>query len=233
MGAPHNPERYGETWPQYKIDATLWGIEDLKPHVIVSGGYAWHFMSPDGHVEYKHAHDHKDVDLYLPKESIATVMGLLPCMGFLKVPTKYDGPNFRRYEQVVEDGTNPPFRITLDLFDGDFPFLVTPSGWKVIRPDVLLTFYKTHHSSDSCWAVQSATKLLANGETPENMVSRGELLACPDLPVYLCHKCGWSGQFPVKREKPKVQLCPKCPYLVTELGLPSYTPKAKWGEKHA
>jgi len=228
MSAPHNPERYGETWPQYKIDWTLAAIEPLQPYVVVSGGYAWHFMSPEGHPEYKHAHDHKDVDLYLPKANIATVMGMLSGMGFEKVRTKYDdNPDFRRYEMVMDDGSNRPFRITLDLFDGDVESIETPSGWRVVRPDVLLTFYKTHHSSGSCWAVQSASILLDKGEAPENLVGRGYLIACPDLPTYHCTKCGWSGQFPLDHPKglPEHMIgnfCPECPYYVKEMGKPTY-----------
>ena len=228
MSAPHNPERYGELWPQHRIDWALVAIEPLQPYVIVSGGYAWHFMCPEGHTEYKHGHDHKDVDLYLPKQHIATVMGMLPAMGFEKVSTKYDGPGFRRYEMVVEEDGHPAFRITLDLFDGDVESLVTPSGWQVVRPDVLLTFYKTHHSSHYCWAVQSATRLLENGEPPEKLIGRGDLNACPDLVVYSCTKCGWSGQFPDTHSKDmpgipaKGTFCPECPYTVKAVDKPSY-----------
>jgi hypothetical protein len=232
MSAPHNPDRYGEIWPQHRIDWALAAIEPLMPHVVVSGGYAWHFMSPEGHAEYKHAHDHKDVDLYLPKTSIATVMGMLPGLGFEKVRTKYDGPEFRRYEQVIEDEDYSAFRITLDLFDGDVDSVVTPSGWRVVRPDILLTYYKTHHSSHYCWAVQSATKLLENGETPENLIGRGDLLACPDLPVFFCTKCGWSGQFPLDHLFTKGgKFCPECPYMVGEGGKPSYKPLAEMEEE--
>jgi len=231
MPDPHNTDRYGELWPQHKIDWTLLAIEPLKPYVVLSGGFAWHFLSPEGHSEYKHAHDHKDVDIYIPKRNIATVMGMLPGLGFRKVNTQHDGPDFRRYEDEVEDGDHPPFRITLDLFDGDVESIETPSGWKVVRPDVLLSFYKTHHTSVYCWAVQSATRLFANGEVPENLVGNGALMACPDLDVFICTKCGWGGQFPFSVSiwdlldgASKAPICNGCrKYVVLNLGKPSYT----------
>ncbi|MEP1487912.1 MAG: hypothetical protein ABJK28_05760 [Algibacter sp.] len=63
MGANHNIKRYGEQWPDYRIKQGLDILEQLKQFVILSGGWAWHFMSPTNHIEYKHAHDHKDIDI--------------------------------------------------------------------------------------------------------------------------------------------------------------------------
>jgi len=225
MGDPPNPERYGELWPQHRIDWALAAIEPLQPLVVLSGGFAWHFLSPEGHIEYKHAHDHKDVDIYIPKANIGTVMGMLPGMGFEKVRTKYDSADFRRYEMIVEDGDIPPFRVTLDLFDGDVETLETPSGWKVVRPDILVSYYKTHHSSQYCWAVQATQKLLENGETPENLINRRAFTQCPELDVFFCTKCGWFTQFPEKLgfTSRKMPLCPGCKkYVPQNLGKPVY-----------
>lgn len=77
MAAPRNPSRYGETWPQHRIDACLAEMESVHPWVILSGGWAWHFMSPVGHTELKHAHDHKDIDLFVPPGNVATVVSTL------------------------------------------------------------------------------------------------------------------------------------------------------------
>lgn len=171
MGDPHNPDRYGETWPQYKIDACLLALHPLKNLVVLSGGWAWHFMAPKGHTEFKHAHDHKDIDLMVPPRTVSSTMAALRDAGFEKVPTKYDRlpseEDFRRYEKVEDDGVHPPFRITIDFFVKDVPVLQCPGGWLVVRPDVLVGYYSSIHSSTSCWAVQAAQKLLEAGVKPE------------------------------------------------------------------
>jgi len=179
MGDPHNPERYGETWPQYKIDITLTEILPLKPFVTISGGWAWHFMCPEDHAEFKHSHDHKDVDIYVPPPNVGTVVGMLKGMGFEKVTTKYDGiksaDDFRRYEKVIEDGEHKPFRITIDFFVGDFPVRVI-DGWMVIQPDILLAFYTAgHHGSSQSWCVQLARLLLANDDDPVRHPAMGRI----------------------------------------------------------
>jgi len=64
-------------WPQSRIATCLEELEIIKHFIILSGGWAWHFMSPVGHVEYKHAHDHKDIDLFVSPENVATVVSPL------------------------------------------------------------------------------------------------------------------------------------------------------------
>lgn len=183
MSDPHNPARYGETWPQYKLDACLEALRPLKHLVVLSGGWAWHFLSPKGHTEYKHAHDHKDIDLMVPPRTVSSTMTVLREAGFGKVATKYDRlpsiEDFRRYErsEVVEG--QAPFRITIDFFVKDVPSLQTPSGWLVVRPDVLVGYYASIHSSTSCWAVLAAQRLLAAGTPPEALVGHQSLLEAP------------------------------------------------------
>jgi hypothetical protein len=176
---PHNPERYGETWPQYKIDAYLEEMEDLRPFVVLSGGWAWHFMSPPGHVELKHAHDHKDLDIHVPPRKVGLVVGMLKHAGFEKVRTRYDKlpseEDFRRYEKVIDDGEHDPFRLTVDFFVKDVPEREI-EGWRIVEPATLLTFYSTIHSSGSCFAVQAASKLLERGIDP---LGREELVEIP------------------------------------------------------
>lgn len=180
MADQHNPSRYGEVWPQYKIDAYLEVLRKLKHHVVFSGGWAWHFMSPPGHVELKHAHDHKDVDLMVPPRTVSTVMQVLHELGFVKVSTRFDklpsAEEFRRYERVDTVEGHEPFRITIDFFVKDVPMLQCPGGWLVVDPATLVTFYKTIHSSRSCFAVQAATKILARGE---DVLGRRELVEIP------------------------------------------------------
>ena len=204
MADPHNPARYGEVWTQHRIDAWKTILEALKPFVVFSGGWAWHFLSPPAHMEYKHAHDHKDCDLMVPPRTVATVMGILQSLGFKKVATKYDrlpsDEDFRRYEKVVtrhichgnvsesphecfclpsDDCTKDTFRLTIDFFVKDVPALQTPGGWLVVRPDVLVGFYSTIHSSQSCWAVVNAKTLLDRGRDPGDIIENPRLLEVP------------------------------------------------------
>jgi hypothetical protein len=168
MSAPHNKERYGELWPQWRVDIGLQTLEQLKDLVVISGGWAWHFMSPAGHPEYKHAHDHKDLDLFVLPANVSAVMVRLQEMGFLPAWTRYDRldskEDFRRYEKTVpvEDKTT---RITIDFFVRDVPS-IERHGFRVVPPATLLTFYQNIHSSDKCFAVKAAHRLIAQGKEP-------------------------------------------------------------------
>jgi hypothetical protein len=181
MGARHNPARYGETWPQHRIDVCLAELEVIRPFVIVSGGWAWHFMSPKGHVELKHAHDHKDIDIFVAPRDVAEVVGILQTRGFEKVWTRYDrlpsNEDFRRYEKSVEHSDARPVRATIDFFVRNDVPCRSIDGWNVVEPQYLLSLYSDIHSSDKCFAVQAATKLIAKGIDP---VGRAELLHRPD-----------------------------------------------------
>jgi len=250
MADPHNPDRYGEVWPQHRLDAYLEVCQAIKSLVVFSGGWAWHFLSPAGHVEYKHAHDHKDVDLMVPPRTVASTLDVLQGLGFEKVTTKYDRltskEDFRRYEKVVtlhRHGDQPwgpdqadclfcdlceetSFRITIDFFVKDVPIVQCPGGWLVVRPDELLGYYSTIHSSTSCWAVLAATQLLANGATPEALVGDPRLTACAELDCWFCRKCHWSGQFPIKAGR--LTFCGGCQkYTATNLGKPPFKPQAQ------
>jgi hypothetical protein len=183
MAAPHNKNRYGELWPQVKIKACLSELNAIKLHVIISGGWAWHFMSPVGHAELKHAHDHKDIDIFVPPENVGTVIGILMRNEFKKAPTVYDklqnNSDFRRYEKVVrpEKGDDPlPFRVTIDFFVRKDIEPIEINGWKVVNPKQLLSFYSDIHSSDNCFAVKAASNLLARGISP---IGREELMQIP------------------------------------------------------
>lgn len=90
MGAPHNKKRYGEIWSQDRISLSLLELQFLREFVILSGGWAWHFLSPEGHTEYKHAHDHKDIDVFVNPKHVAEVMYVLQQQNFKKVWTRYD-----------------------------------------------------------------------------------------------------------------------------------------------
>jgi len=180
MGAPHNKKRYGELWPSYRIQYSLQILIPLKDLVILSGGWAWHFLSPIGHTEYKHAHDHKDIDLFVDPKNVAEVMYILLENDFQKVWTRYDklpsDENFRRYEKTVITENEKSVRITIDFFvKPSIPFRKT-KGWMIVEPSYLLGLYSNIHSSDKCWAVQAAIKLLEQKIDP---LDREELVTIP------------------------------------------------------
>ena len=56
MSTPHNAARLGEQWNPERLAVLQAEIEALKDYVTLSGGWAWHYMTPAGHIEYKHAH---------------------------------------------------------------------------------------------------------------------------------------------------------------------------------
>ncbi|TPN86942.1 hypothetical protein [Aquimarina algicola] len=179
MGAPHNIKRYGETWPQYRIEYSLKELELFKNIVVLSGGWAWHFLSPEGHTEYKHAHDHKDIDMFVHPRDVAEVMSIMIQNGYKKVWTRYDTlpstENFRRYEKIITRSDHKSFRITIDFFVREVPYRKV-KGWNIIEPSFLLTLYNNIHSSDKCWAVQAALTLLKKQIDP---LDREELVKIP------------------------------------------------------
>jgi hypothetical protein len=176
MADPHNKKRYGETWDLSEIVCYLGELQTLKDLVIFSGGWAWHFMSPVGHIEYKHAHDHKDVDIFVFPQNITAVIHKLTEQGFIRVATRFDKlPNnsgFRRYEK-----TKNGKKLIVDFFVGRDIQVRDIYGWQVVDPRQLLTFYKTIHSSDNCFAVKAAADLLKYGIDP---VGREELVKIPE-----------------------------------------------------
>lgn len=182
MGAPHNIKRYGEVWPEFRILHGLEILNKLKKKVIISGGWAWHFMSQEGHTEYKHAHDHKDIDVFVTKENAAEAVIILQQEGFQKVWTRYDhlqsDENFRRYEKTIEPENGKSHRVTIDFFERNDLETIEINGFSVVRPELLLTFYRNIHSSDKCWAVMAAKELLQKGIDP---IGHPALSAMPKL----------------------------------------------------
>jgi len=175
MSTPHNPKRYGEKWPQEKIDVCLVELEAIKEFVVLSGGWAWHFMSVFGHTEYKHIHDHKDIDVFVSPTDVWTIIPTLENREFKKVKTKYDKlpskEEFRRYEKTQYTGNGAAIKITIDFFVRDVPFIEV-NGWKLVEPEFLLSLYSNIHSSNNCFAVLTAAKLIEQGINP---IGREEL----------------------------------------------------------
>lgn len=170
MRQEHNIKRYGELWPNYRIELGLEILNKLKQWIVISGGWAWHFMSEENHTEYKHAHDHKDIDIFVHPKNVAQVMRILQEEGFQKVWTRYDhlpsDENFRRYEKTNWLDIGREVRTTIDFFKSSTLKTETINGWQVVAPDMLLSFYSNIHSSNNCWAVKTAVTLVAQGKNP-------------------------------------------------------------------
>ena len=182
MGATHNIKRYGELWPDFRIDLSLEILEKLKSFITISGGWAWHFMSKPNHIEYKHAHDHKDIDIFVHPKNIAKVMCILLEDGFKKVWTRYDHipspEKFRRYEKTDWLVNGKQIRITIDFFESKNIETILVDGWSLVEPKTLLSYYSNIHSSDKCWAVKAAVKLVQQGENPvgNTLLSKNPLI---------------------------------------------------------
>ena len=170
MGANHNINRYGEQWPSYRIEQGLAILNKLKDWAIISGGWAWHFMSVVNHTEYKHAHDHKDIDIFVRPKNVATIMVILQQEGFKKVWTRYDhmssNENFRRYEKIDWLDSGKQIRVTIDFFESATVETIQVNGWTLVEPKTLLSYYSNIHSSDKCWAVKAAIQLVERGINP-------------------------------------------------------------------
>lgn len=163
MAAPHDKARYGEVWKPERVEAVRVEIEAVRPFVVISGGWAWHYMTPP-HAEYKHAHDHKDGDLFIDPEQLRQVMNTLRDRGFEKQGTRFDGvtPNFYRYTK----GQGTEEEVIFDLFVEKAPFVETGAGVRVVEPTFLLSLYGVKHGSEGCFSVQIARRLAAKGESP-------------------------------------------------------------------
>ena len=114
---------------------------------------------------------------------VAEAIARFEARGFGRVWTRYDrlpsAEDFRRYEKVVEVDGKKPVKVVVDFFVQDVPSIVV-NGHRVVEPQTLLSYYGASnggiHSSDKCFAVQAATKLLAKGIDP---VGRSELVTIP------------------------------------------------------
>ncbi len=166
MSAPHNKKRYGETWNPEDLAAVGGEVEAVRDLTVVSGGWAWHFMTTT-HEELKHAHDHKDADLFVDPERVWELMARLTESGFENTWTRFDGhsDDFHRYVKTVEAGCRS-IKVIFDLFTGAVPSVETASGVRVVEPNHLLSLYGVKHSSVECFSVQIAKALIARGIDP-------------------------------------------------------------------
>lgn len=102
MGDPHNPDRYGEMWNPDRWRVLAIEIDAIKEYGALSGGWAWHFMSPP-HQEEKHLHDHRDIDLHVFPDKFAELVVFLEDRGYSRQKTRFDDPSgeFIRYEKHI------------------------------------------------------------------------------------------------------------------------------------
>jgi hypothetical protein len=150
------------TWKQEKLLAQLDTVKELEDKVVISGGLAWHIMSPE-HVEKKTIHDHSDIDLFAIPERSLEVFAKLKEMGFNRYWTKYNTPNFYRYGKTVQKD-NKRVKVLIDLFIETVPFIKV-GEFQIVEPKYLLKLYETTHSSKNCTAVVNAV-LVKKGIDP-------------------------------------------------------------------
>jgi len=176
MSAPHNPARAEELWNETRLAVILDEITAIRDYVVLSGGWAWHFMTPSGHTELKHAHDHKDVDVFVAPAHVGKLIALLKKRGYKKTWTRFDrlpsSQDFTRYTKVVET-KDEAVKVMLDVFVAEVPS-VEAGGFRVVEPKFLLSLYGSKHSSDQCFAVRIASRLLARGIDPIGRAEMGE-----------------------------------------------------------
>lgn len=185
MGAPHNKNRYGEKWDE--IHTAIMALElshlqnSLTDDVVISGGWAWCAMTPE-HVDYKHAHDLKDIDLFVKPDFLGEFVERIRTLEYVRERTKYDRLSpFYRYTKMVRQGIacgldySFPLedkKIILDVFVQEIPSVVVPQGYRIVEPSTLASFYGMHnpdsllHGSGQCWSLARYRKLEALGQSP-------------------------------------------------------------------
>lgn len=168
MGAPHSAKRYGETWSSAELELMQQEIKAVQDLVVILGGWAWHFLSPP-HQELKHAHDHKDADLFVAPAQWE-LMARLTGRGYQRTWTRFDdqGQDFHRYVKRTEEstGSERPLKVIFDVFTQAVPFVITEAGIRVVEPGFLLSLYGVKHGSGACFSVQIAKALIAKGIDP-------------------------------------------------------------------
>lgn len=178
MSAPHNPQRYGETWSPHIVAQYLEVLRYIREFVTISGGWAWHFISPP-HIEYKHLHDHKDLDLFVAPNEFLTLIGKLHELEFSRIKTRFDTNAFQRYVQ---------HKLVIDIFFGcveELRLQRDGEEWSIVEPEYLLSLYKTIHGSSGCIAVVTASELIKKGLEPHKLVNHADLVK---LPVGVAHE---------------------------------------------
>jgi len=179
-----DPARAGDEWDENRIVTVHYELLKLPDYAVLSGGWAWHYMSPP-HRESKLLHDHKDVDILIPVVRAQEFAAFFKSDGYAKIWTKYDrfstsGRPEKKYKEFYRVEKHVPCALTnvkvqIDVFLQDVPFVTVAScNLKVVEPKILLSFYSIKQcTTDDCTAVLGARKLLAKGLNP---IGRRELI---------------------------------------------------------
>lgn len=187
MGAPHNKNRYGEKWDEIHTAVMALELSNLQgvlggstENVIISGGWAWCLMTPK-HLDYKHAHDLKDIDLFVNPLFAGEFVEWLYNLGYSREHTKYDhlSPFYRYAKMVRGKGCKPVSaqqyfekKVILDVFVKEVPSVMLPSGYRVVEPTYLSSLYGKHnpdsllHGSGQCWSLALAKEIMKDGGSP-------------------------------------------------------------------
>lgn len=162
MGDPRNPTRVDEKWDAHRLSVMDLEIRSYLCEVgVLSGGWAWHYMSPP-HEEFKLLHDHKDIDLFIRPDIAGTIIAGLKANGYESIWTQYDDPS-GQFQRVVQhiDGV----KIIIDLFVEEVPYILLSDNIRVVEPIKLLSYYSLKkHTTDDCVAVIAARRLLKEGK---------------------------------------------------------------------
>jgi hypothetical protein len=93
----------GEMWNPTRWKVLAREIEAVKEFGALSGGWAWHFMSPP-HQEEKHLHDHRDIDFHVFPKRFAELVVVLKGRGYKRQTTRFDDESgeFIRFEKYIQ-----------------------------------------------------------------------------------------------------------------------------------
>ena len=131
-------------------------LEFIKDKVVISGGFAWHIISPP-HIENRLLHDHKDIDIYVFPNKFMELITFLKEKGYKKTRTKYDGIDKDFYRYIKYEP-----KIILDVFVKEIPFIEV-KGFNIVEPKFHLSLYEKTQTSKDCIAVKNAIKLIEKG----------------------------------------------------------------------
>lgn len=161
------------------FEQELRGLAEALPFVV-SGGWAWHLMTPVGHAEYLQAHDHRDLDLFLDPQSRDEAGEKLRRLGYIQAWTRFDssalasagGGSPRPFARYVKDALRDDryHKVTIDLFLEPIASREIQAPWggsiRVVPPIRLLELYHGTHQAESCLSVRIARDLLVRGVDP-------------------------------------------------------------------
>lgn len=184
MSAPLPIPHYVEPdrWDASRLAVFEQELRDLSEAlpVVVSGGWAWHLMTPAGHVEYRHAHDHRDLDLFLDPRFRDDAMNTLRRMGYIQSWTRFDssaltssvGSSPRPFSRHVKDALRDDryYKVTVDLFLEPIAVREIQAPWgrsiRVVPPARLLELADSQSPAAACLSARIARDLLARGLDP-------------------------------------------------------------------